>query len=266
MPSHPGSYYVRVAEHAYRPTEHAGGAWNPGEVHFSPLGGLILHEIDRHRAATGSVPAVLSRIGFDILGFLGTDVCEIDVETVRPGRTIELVEAVAVIGGRAAVRARAWFLAEFDTRTVSGGQAPPLPSPESLEPWPMTETWAGGFVASLEVRPVAEPRPGRASAWLSSPHELVAGEPVSAHASFVSLVDTANGIAVRESPADWAFPNVDLTIHLHRRPEPGWVGLDTTVVFGATGLGVTSTVLHDRAGAVGAANQALTVRPAPPAG
>ena len=62
------------------------------------------------------------------------------------------------------------------------------------------------------------------------------------------------------------FPNVDLTIHLHRQPAGRWVGLDTTVVFGPTGQGITSTVLHDLAGPVGHAQQMLTVRPQPGAG
>ncbi|MFD7324147.1 AzlC family ABC transporter permease [Streptomyces sp. NPDC059875] len=56
---------------------------------------------------------------------------------------------------------------------------------------------------------------------------------------------------------------VDLTLHLHRRPEGRWTGLDTTVVFGPTGHGVTSTVLHDVAGPVGHAQQILTIRPQP---
>jgi hypothetical protein len=260
--SGPGSYYLRIADRVYRPTAHAGGAWNPSEVHFSPLGGLMLHEIDRHRVTAGAPDANLARVSFDILGFLGTQECEITVQTVRPGRTIELVEAVAAIAGRPAVRARAWFLAEFDTRSVAGGAPEPLPPPQTVDPRPMTHTWSGGFVASLDVRPLASPQPGRATVWLSSSLNLVDGESVSDHASFVSLVDTANGVAVRESPRDWTFPNVDLTIHLHRRPAGEWVGLDTTVVFGPTGQGVTSTVLHDRGGAVGVAHQMLTVRPA----
>jgi hypothetical protein len=76
-------------------------------------------------------------------------------------------------------------------------------------------------------------------------------------------VDTANGIAVRRSPREWMFPNVDLTIHLHRQPTGDWVGLDTTVIFGTGGHGLTSTVLHDVLGPVGQASQTLTVRPLP---
>jgi len=89
-------------------------------------------------------------------------------------------------------------------------------------PWPLTDVWPGGYIASLDVRRLAPPLPGRTTAWVSTPLDLVAGEPVSPLASYIALVDTANGIAVRQPPTAWMFPNVDLTIHLHRRPEGRW--------------------------------------------
>ncbi|WP_316528658.1 thioesterase family protein [Kitasatospora brasiliensis] len=260
----PDSYYQRTGEHSYKPTGQAQGAWHPDEQHFSPLGGLIVHAIDSYRAARPADGLALARISFDILGLIALDEFEITVETVRPGRTIELIEATVVINGRAVVRARAWFLAELDTAAVAGTHDRPLPAPEEFEPWPMASLWGGGFIASIDVRR-RESGPGRAAAWISSPAELVAGEPSSPHAAFVMLVDTANGIAVRQDPTGWMFPNTDLTIHFHRRPEGGWTGLDTSVSFGPAGHGVTSTVLHDVHGPVGRAEQILTVRPMPSA-
>ncbi|MEY9858846.1 hypothetical protein ABH935_004469 [Catenulispora sp. GAS73] len=257
-----GSYYEPAGEHCYKPTSHAGGAWDPAEQHFSPLGGLIVHAIDEYVAGRPGEKLVLSRISFDILGRLALDECEIRVETLRPGRTIELVEAVMVIGGRAVVRARAWLLSSGDTSAVAGGGGGGvLTPPEKLASWPMTDVWPGGYIASLDVRPVTPPRPGRTTAWIGTNLDLVAGREVSPLAAFVALVDTANGIAVWRSPTEWMFPNVDLTIHLHRQPEGRWTGLDTTVTFGPTGQGVTSTVLHDVSGPVGHAEQILTVRP-----
>ncbi|MFJ2947128.1 thioesterase family protein [Streptomyces sp. NPDC087226] len=257
-----GSYFERIDDHRYKPTPHAGGAWDPDEQHFSPLGGLIAHAIDRHRpAAPDDGGLLLSRISYDILGRLALDECEIQVETVRPGRTIELVEAVVRIAGRPVVRARAWLLAALDTTGVAGGAGDRLPRPESLDPWPMHDLWPGGYIADLDVRPVGAPRPGRTTAWISTPLALVAGETAGPLASYLALVDTANGIAVRQPPTEWMFPNVDLTVHLHRRPRGTWTGLDTTVVFGPTGQGLTSTVLHDVDGPVGRAEQILTVRP-----
>lgn len=261
----PDSYFQRTGENRYKPTAHAQGAWHPDEQHFSPLGGLVVHAIDRHRTdqARADRPGgglALARISFDILGLIPLDEIEVTVETVRPGRTIELVEATVVAGERAVVRARAWFLAELDTAAVAGTHDRPLPGPEEFEPWAMGGLWGGGYIESIDVRR-RESAPGRAAAWISTPVELVAGEPSSPYASFIALVDTANGIAARQDPTAWMFPNTDLTIHLHRRPEGPWTGLDTAVSFGPTGHGVTSTVLHDRQGPVGRAEQILTVRP-----
>lgn len=255
----PDAYFVQRSENVFTPTPRAGGAWADDEMHFSPLGGLITHAILRH-AAEASASLQLARISFDILGFLALDEVTLSVETIRPGRTIELVEATAVIRGRTAVKARAWLLADFDTAEVAGGAAGPLPSPESATPWSMMEAWQGGYVASLDTRAVHSPEAGRATVWLSTGCALIEGVEVDPVTAWITLVDTANGVAVREHPTRWMFPNVDLTIHLHRAPSGGWLGLDTEVVFGTTGLGITRSVLHDLAGAVGFAEQSLTVR------
>lgn len=267
------AYFVPSGERTFTPTHHAGGAWADDEIHFSPLGGLIAHAVLQHAAGAdvlvgAAAPAVdrpgpplqLARLSFDILGFLPLEPVEIEVRTLRPGRTIELVEATATIRGRTVVSARAWLLATFDSAAVAGGAPDPLPAPETTPSWPMAEVWRGGYVASLDARAVRPPEPGRGTVWLSTPYALIDGIDAHPVASWLALVDTANGIAVRRHPTEWMFPNVDLTLHLHRTPHPGWLGLDTEVVFGATGLGVTRSVLHDRAGAVGYAEQALTVR------
>ncbi|MFF8772212.1 thioesterase family protein [Kitasatospora sp. NPDC015120] len=256
------SYYERTGEHTFKPTAHAGGAWSADEQHFSPLAGLVVHAVDRYLdGRPGGL--TLARISYDILGRIALDECEITVRTVRPGRTIELLEATVTTGGRAVVRARAWLLATLDTSAVADSPREPLPAPEDLPVWAMGDAWDGGYISSVEVRRVPPARRGRATAWLTSNVDLVAGEPSSPLASFVALVDTANGIAPQQDPAEWMFPNVDLTIHLHRAPRGPWTGLDTTVTFGPAGQGLTSTVLHDVDGPVGQAEQILTVRPQP---
>lgn len=259
----PHAYFARVSERTYRPTRHTSGAWSEAEQHVSPLAGLVVHAIERSVAgreeAHGGDMAV-GRVTFDILGPIAIDDFDIDVEVVRPGRTIELVEATVTSRGRQVLRARAWRLARYDTASVAGGEPPAVPAPGDLPAWPMTSVWPGGYIDSLDVRRSPDSRPGRTTAWVSTPLALLDGEAVSPLAAFVALVDTANGICVRESPQEWMFPNLDLTVHLHRQPVAGPVGLDTTVVFGADGTGLTSSVLHDRLGPVGRAAQVLTVR------
>ncbi|GHE08201.1 thioesterase family protein [Streptomyces alanosinicus] len=257
------SYFERIDRHRYKPTPHASGAWDTAEQHFSPLAGLVVHAIDQYRAERPPTGLLLSRISFDILGRLALDECEIQVESIRPGRTIELLEAVVSIADRPVVRARAWLLTEVDTRAVAGGPVDRLPPPDGLTGHSLGSLWPGGHCASVEVRPAGPAQPGRAAAWITTALDLVAGEPSSPLATYVALIDTANGIAVLRPAAEWMFPNLDLTIHLHRQPAGRWAGLDTTVAFGPTGQGLTSSVLHDIDGPVGQAQQTLTVRPLP---
>ncbi|THV27301.1 thioesterase family protein [Glycomyces paridis] len=259
--SHEGSYFVREDEHRFRPTPLTGGAWSTAEQHISPMNGLIVHAVERFVAERGGDALAIGRISVDILGVLDLEPFDLTVEVVRPGRTIELLEATVVSGGRPAVRARVWRTTVQDTAAVAGGAAEPLPGPEGLKVWPMTGVWPGAYVASLDVRQIGAAEPGRARAWGSTAATLVDGEHVSDLARLIGLVDTANGLAVRRPPEEWLFPNVDLTIHLFRTPSGPWLGLDTTVVFGPGGLGVTATALHDAEGHFGHAHQALTIRP-----
>ncbi|MCM2333999.1 MAG: thioesterase family protein, partial [Anaeromyxobacteraceae bacterium] len=150
-----------------------------------------------------------------------------------------------------------------DTAAVAGGLPGALTSRERCAPVDAAAVWPGGYIRSVEVLrgPVRER--GEGQAWLRTRLPLVEGEPATPLAAFLGLVDTANGMNVRLDPRAWAFPNVDLAVHLYRTPQGGpgrWVGFDTLVTVGAGGVGLTSTTLHDEAGPVGRAEQILTVR------
>lgn len=249
-------YYMRRDATTFVPTIHAQGAWRTDEQHMAPVAGLMAHCLELHVPREGMQ---LSRISFDILGMIPAQPTTVEVRTLRPGKSIELLEAVATIEGRPRVSARAWRLAEFASEEVAGHDLAPMPPPDEVPLWPASDMWGGGYIAGLEFRSV-ERRPGRSRTWLRSPTDIVADEPSTPTAHFLRLADTANGVAVRVSPHDWAFPNVDLTIHLHREPVRGWMGLDTNVTIGPKGHGLTSSVLHDEQGPVGTIEQMLTVR------
>ena len=253
------SYFRRRGEHAFTATDHTGGGWSTTEQHIAPMNGLIVHEIERH---VGDDDKALARLSIDILGVLAIDDFELTVSVVRPGRTIELVEARVTQHGRDAVLARAWRLSAGDTSSVVGGGETCFPAPEEMPVWDMAALWPGGFIASLDVRRDPTTAPGRGRAWISTPLTLLDDEESSVLARWFGLLDTANGVAVRESPREWLFPNVDLTCHLQRQPTAPWLGLDTAVVFGAEGLGITESDAYDPNGRVGRVEQILTVRPA----
>jgi hypothetical protein len=257
----PEAYFVRVGAHRFLPQRSCAGAWNPQELHISPVNGLLMHELERWLPGRPGDGKLVTRISCDYLGVLGFDECDVSVEVLRPGRAVELVEAVLSQNGRAALRARVWRLSVTNTSQVQGGALDPLPSVEGSEPFNLSTVWPGDYIASLDMRAISGPSPGRTTAWITTPLQIVDGEPTTDLGRFVLLVDTSNGIAVRRPPDEWHFPNVDLTIHLFRQPVGGWVGFDTTVTFGPVGHGLTNTSLYDARGQVGRAAQTLLVRP-----
>lgn len=254
------AYFVRTGASSYLATEHTGGAWTVSEQHIAPALGLLAHAVELDRDARRGDGLVLARLSYDILGTVPVAEVEVDVHVLRPGRTIELVEAVLSHHGRAVVRLRAWLLQPRDTAGLAGGDHPPIPGPDELAPWQPSSVWPGGFIASAEVRR-RQQRPGRAQFWVRTSQRLLDEEPVSRLAAGCGLLDIANGMTVRADPAKVAFPNVDLTAHLVGPPDDGWLGFDTTVSFGTDGLGLTESVLHAARGPIGTVSQILTVRP-----
>lgn len=256
------SYFHRLSASSFEPTEHVGGAWNPDEQHIAPVLGLLAHLVEQdHAARRPDLPLALSRASYDILGVIPMDAFEVSTpHIVRPGRTIELVEVTLSHGGRAAVVLRAWMLQQGDTLQIQGNPLPPMPSIETMTDWSPGDVWPGGAIRSIDARREAIGA-GRARCWIRPQHPLLADEPVSARARMLGMVDFANGIATRVAPEDALYPNVDLTASLFREPTGDWFGLDTSVSFGADGIGLTESVLSDAEGPLGTSSQTLTIRP-----
>ncbi|GAB3581456.1 thioesterase family protein [Calidifontibacter terrae] len=251
------SYYRRTGDDTFEPTLHVQGAWQENEQHMAPISALMTHLIDTHDPRPD---LQIGRITFEILGMIPLAESQITVETIRPGRTIDLLESTLVIGDRPIIRARAWRVAVNDTSSYAGNELRVIDGPEAARPIDPTTEWPGGYIASLEMRELPGGRDGRRAVWLRAKPDLIEGERATALASLMTRVDTANGVATRMRPNELMFPNVELSLHLLRRPDPEWVGLDTRVSFGSTGLGLTSSTIHDGNGPLGRVEQCLTVR------
>lgn len=254
--AYPDAFYERIGDHRFHSTLHSQGAWQPGEQHLAPASGLVLAEVERRLPSDKQV----SRVSFDVLGVIHSGEFTIDARVVRPGRSIELIEASMRHGNRTSIRARIWRLAGTDTTHVQGTEWTSLPPPDAMRAQAFSVIWGGGFIGSLEARQEMDARPGRGRSWIRTRYPLVDGETDPPVARFLKLVDAANGLVVREPPSSVFFANIDLTVHFIRQPEAGWVGFDTRVNFGPTGLGETLSVLSDIRGPVGTAAQSLTVR------
>lgn len=253
-------YFKRIDDHCFAATGEVSGAWDVEHQHIAPALGLLVHEVERDRDRRRPDGLLVGRLSYDILGTVPVEAVDVAVRVVRPGRTIELVEAALRHGGRDIVLLRAWLMQATDTGQLAGTALASLRPPAELTPWDPTSVWPGGFIASAEVRRQHQ-EPGRARFWVRSRTALLDDEPVTDLARFTALLDIANGMAVRVPPGEVAFPNLDLTAHFFVEPRGEWVGFDTTVSFGPGGLGLTSSVVHDEHGPVGTLAQSLTVRP-----
>nr|WP_315212462.1 thioesterase family protein [uncultured Duganella sp.] len=253
------AYFTRVSDTNFLATEHTGGAWSVHEQHIAAPMGLLTHVIEQDCARRGN-GFKIGRLAFDILGVIPIEEVRTDVQSLRSGRTIELVEATLLHNGRPALRARAWLVKPNDTSAIAGNAIRPIPGPDGMARWDPSTVWPGGFIATVDIRRASE-EPGRAAYWARARQPLLDAEPVGPLARAASLFDIANGMAVRAAPTEVAFPNLDLTAHLFATPRGEWLGFDTSVSFGADGLGLTSSTIYDETGPIGTLAQILTVRP-----
>lgn len=252
---------VQIAH--YRPSINTQGAWNEHEQHMAPATGVICKELEHFQPRED---LQIARISLDILGMIHLEEFSITTRLIRPGRTIELLESVFQAKGRTCIIARTWRIQTTDTSSVEGIEDAAIPTYTALPQWDgMKNMWGGGYIASITPQlKIGDRRPGKGIAWLTNELEMVEGESTSAFVKLMGMVDTMNGLAVRqEEKFQYMFPNVDLQIHLYRIPSGRWLGFDIKQQYGSDGIGLTSAVLHDEKGAFGHAEQILTVRPMP---
>jgi hypothetical protein len=242
------------------------GPWDPGLQHAGPPAALLAREVERAGGIEGGQAV---RLAYDILGPVPVGPVRVRASVVRPGRRIELVEAVLCgADDKPLMRLTAWRI-----RIRTDGVVPPPGNP-APHPAPVGPEESAPEVPAFFRQEVAYHRAldwrlaagsfnslGPATAWSASRCELVEGEPMTALEHLLVMADTANGIS---TALDWTratFVNVDLTVALHRPPRGEWLGMDATTVVGDTGAAQAFAVLFDLDGPVGRSTQSLFVEP-----
>ena len=112
----------------YEPLLPAQGAWNAHEQHMAPATGVMCAELE---AFMPREDLRIGRVGLDILGLIPLQPFSISTKVLRPGKTIELIEATMVANGRACIVARAWRMQTSDTRAIAGMEDRDIKRPET---------------------------------------------------------------------------------------------------------------------------------------
>lgn len=264
----PSALYLPTAE-GFTATALTIGPWDPGLQHAGPPAALLARAVER----AGGIPdGQTVRLNYDILGPVPVGPVRIATTVVRPGRRVELVEAVLDAGdGRPLMRLSAWRMRSRTDGLPAAveGSAPPAPHPAPADVDGSSPGEAAFFRSEVAYHKALSWRfasgsfnsPGPAAAWTRPECTLVEGEPMTPLQHLLVMTDAASGIS---AVLDWTsatFANVDLSVALHRPPRGEWLGMDATTVLGDSGAGQCSAVLFDAEGAIGRSTQSLFVEP-----
>ena len=252
------AFFVPLGDDRWRATVHTTGPWDPAFQHGGPPSALLGRAVERCGARDDMV---VGRMTVEILGAIPVGELVLSARVARPGRSVQLVEAVLSAGGRDVARASAWqVLRTTESVAPRDPSPPPLPATEGLEVAP--QGWVDGYLSAVEWRFAAGVfgEPGAATVWTRLRHPLVPDEEPSPLTRVLAVADSGNGVS-SELDMSWYFINPELTVHLHREAVGEWVCLDARTTISPGGAGLATSVLSDQQGPVGVGAQSLLVAP-----
>jgi hypothetical protein len=252
------AFYERMDENRFRPTRWTRGPWGPQSQHGGPPAALLGRAIENLQEADGFGVA---RIVLDILRPVPLEPLDVTARIVRPGRSVQLAEALLERNGESIVRASAWLIRESDTLAIATEVSDPPPGPDQGTEVPLFATGYEGYLQAMEWRFVGGffLEPGPATTWLRMRWDLVGGEPPSPLVRVLTAVDSASGISAALDFRDWLFVNPDLSVYLTRMPRGEWICLDAATTIDERGIGVAASTIHDAHGPIGRSLQSLFV-------
>ena len=243
----------------FLPQPQATAAWYDDGLHGGAVGALFARQIELVEAPN---PMMVARLTIDLLRPVPARPLEVITEVVRPGKRIQLIQAVMRCEGVDVARAIA-------LRTRSTGLDIPhhhrrdVPgSPEGV-PKLQARPVGGDFfhVTAVEMR-VTEGDfydVGPATVWFRMVLPFLPGEEPTPLMRTVAFADFANGVSRVLSSDDFVFLNPELSIHLHRYPETEWVCLRSRTDAEPSGVALAQSELFDERGALGHGLQSLYV-------
>lgn len=253
------AFWLPKGNNLFQATHHTQGPWNPSFQHGGPPAALLVRQLEQCEPRSDMV---LARVTFDIFRPIPIALFSASARILRPGRSVELIEALLEYEGQTVMRAAGWRIRL------------PLERPPAVEPIvihqlpaqqtniPTTPAWSCGFLTASEWRFVSNPdlpTTGTALAWTRLRHPLIANEATSPAQRIVAAADSVNGISSALRMEDWQFIPPELSVHMLRPALGEWICLDATTSLQPTGTGVATAKLYDHAGLVGYSAQALFI-------
>lgn len=244
----------------WHPLEASVGPWSPEALHGGPVAALCVSVVEE---LLPDDDLVTTRMTLDLVRPVPTRPLEVRARVVKQGRRVHLAGVEILSEGQPV------GLATVQRTKLNPVNLPPLEgSGVELQPPPdLPEQFAAFDSATTSRIPapflrlvtdlrtpqtdaIYEPRP--TVAWLRVFAHLTPGTPLSPAAAVYAAADYGNALGAPEPPGlGMLFPNADLTVHLARRPEGGWVRMAPRSTWLPTGIGQTACELSDVRGFLG---------------
>lgn len=253
------AFYLPLGEDRWRATVHTTGPWDARSQHGGPPAALLGRAVER---CAPRDDVMVARMTVEILGPVPVGELEVRARVLRPGRSVELVEAVLSAGGRDAARAAAWRVRRTEQEGVPSRRPAPPPLPDRALVGLPTGGWVDGYLSAVEWRFATGrfDQPGPATVWSRLRHPLVPDEQPSPLQRVLAVADSGNGLS-SELELTWHFINPELTVHLHREAVGEWICVDAATAISPGGVGLATTSLSDLEGPIGVGAQSLLVAP-----
>lgn len=254
------AFYIPVDEHRFESTEHTIGPWSDESQHAGPPSALIGRAIQQHG---DNSHFHVARITFEILKPVPLVPLTVTAEVVRPGRSVELVEATLSTDDAEVMKARAWRIKETGPHDLEAATPDLSPPPGPEEGKDVAKFTGTGYLAAMEQSFISGSflEKGPAVAWFRMRYPLIESEEPSPLTRVLIAADSGNGISASIDWGKWWFINPDLSVYLHRLPEGEWVCLDAVSTPRENGVGIALSTISDRDGVIGHGIQSLFIGP-----
>jgi acyl-CoA thioesterase superfamily protein/acyl-Coa thioesterase superfamily protein len=251
-------FYEQLDEAAFASSPWTAGPWGPDKQHAGPPSALLARAIERFEPRDGHR---LGRMTVDVMGAVPVAPLRIEVQQLRPGRRLELIEATAAADGRVVLVARAWRLACTPGDFPTTPERVPLDPPElpAAVPIRLHGVHRDGYLSAVDFRfeRGSFDEPGPSMGWGRQLVPLLDGETPTGWQRALVLADSGSGISLALDPTRYPAINCDLSVTLHRDPATEWIGLDAATTINAGSGAMTTTNMFDRQGPIGIATQTL---------
>lgn len=257
------SFYRQIDESTFESLPATAGPWSAQSQHAGPPAALLSRAMEQHEPMPGTR---LADVRLDILGPIPVAPLRIEVELLRGGRSMQLLQATAIAGDRPAAVARAWRIrrAPEDFPRLNGHRADriePLPAASDDARLGIPGAHADGYLSAVEWRFVAggAGTGGTTTAWGRQLVPLLPDE-ADALAACVGARRLRGGITMTVDPRRYTYINCDLHVALDRDPDGEWVRMRSQALASPGHGGTVHTTLSDRHGDLGTGLQTMVAQ------